>query len=429
MRTIVEASSARSARGRWAPGWRCSAGVEDGSEFPVDVQIGPIHLARQAFAIATVRDLTQPRALAEALAESRRQQAILEERQRGAEELRRWADAFDNAAFGIAISDADGVIRFVNRAFAAMRQMTVAEVQGMSFTDLYPPAELQRLAGLIALADSTGHVAYESRHLRKDGSTFPVQKDITSVRGPEGAITYRIASALDITERVRTEDALRQAQKMELIGTVSGGMAHDFNNLLGIIIANLDLTAPLVPENGEARQMIGEALDAAMRGAELTRRLLAFARRQPLRPIGVQPNELVAGMARLLTRVLGEHIEVALDLAPDLWPVMVDPAQLEASIANLATNARDAMPKGGKLTIVTANRRLDADYATPERDVDSGRLCRDRGHRQRHRHDAAGDEKDLRALLHHQGGRQGDRARARHGVRLRQAVGRPCQRL
>ena len=103
-----------------------------------------------------------------------------------------------------------------------------------------------------------------------------------------------------------------------------------------------------------------------------TRRLLAFARRQPLRPVGLQPNDLVSGMVRLLTRVLGEHIEVSLDLAADLWTVVVDPAQLEASLANLATNARDAMPKGGTLRIVTSNRHLEADYAPPEAEVAPG---------------------------------------------------------
>jgi PAS domain S-box-containing protein len=345
----------------------------DGGEFPVDVQIGPIQLAQETFVIATVRDMTQHRAAAEALAESRRRQAILEERQRGAEELRRWADAFDAAAFGIAIDDgARGTIRFANRAFAAMRQMTVAEVRGTPIADLCPPEERERLARLIAAADRTGHVGFESRHLRKDGTTFPVQMDMTSVRGPDGTVAYRIASVLDITERKKTEDALRQAQKMEAVGNVAGGMAHDFNNLLGIIIANLDFAAPLVAQNREAKEMIDVALDASLRGAELTRRLLAFARCQPLRPVRVQPNELVSGMARLLGRVLGANIEVALDLAPDLWPVVVDPAQLEASIANLATNSRDAMPKGGKLTIVTANRTLDADDAMPDREVAPG---------------------------------------------------------
>ncbi len=169
------------------------------------------------------------------------------------------------------------------------------------------------------------------------------------------------------TERRRTEERLVQAQKMEAIGSLTGGMAHDFNNLLGIIIGNLDLLrGQLAGQPGgaaEADELAHEALDAAMRGADLTRRLLAFARRQPLQPERVDLNDLVGGMAKLLSRTLGETIAVSLDLAADVWPVVIDPAQLEASLANLATNARDAMPGGGRLMIATANRHLDADYA------------------------------------------------------------------
>jgi PAS domain S-box-containing protein len=346
---------------------------QDGSEFPVDVQIGPLGLTSDPLVIATVRDMTQHRVLAEALAESRRNQAILEERQRGAEALRPWADAFEHAAFGIVIGDAKAnTINIVNRAFATMRNMTVDQVQGMLITDLYPVDERHRVSRMIDMADERGHVAFESRQLRKDGTTFPVQVHCTSVRSPGGTIDYRIASVLDVTERARTEEMLRHVQKMEAIGNVTGGMAHDFNNLLGIIIGNLDLAAAAMAEHGQVAELIGDALEAALSGAELTRRLLAFARRQPLRPVGLQPNDLVSGMVRLLTRVLGEHIEVSLDLAADLWTVVVDPAQLEASLANLATNARDAMPKGGTLRIVTANRRLEADYAPPEAEVAPG---------------------------------------------------------
>jgi signal transduction histidine kinase len=176
----------------------------------------------------------------------------------------------------------------------------------------------------------------------------------------------------EMDARQRTEGQLVRAQRMEAIGSLTGGMAHDFNNLLGVIIGNLDLLRPMIEHVEDADELATDALGAALRGADLTRRLLAFARRQPLQPERVNVSELIEGLAKLLTRLLGEHIKVELDLAAETWPVVVDPAQLEASLTNLATNARDAMPKGGRLRIFTANRVLDADYAEAHVDVVPG---------------------------------------------------------
>jgi PAS domain S-box-containing protein len=196
---------------------------------------------------------------------------------------------------------------------------------------------------------------------RKDGSEFPIELMLSPLESPEGILVT--AAIRDISVRVSTEEQLRQAQKMEAIGNLTGGMAHDFNNMLGVILGNLDLARPLVKDNDEVVELVQEAIEAALSGAELTRRLLAFARQQPLRPERIAANELIAGIVRLLRRTLGENIEITLDLADNLWPAVADPAQLEASLTNLATNARDAMPQGGKLTIATANRHLDRDYA------------------------------------------------------------------
>jgi CheY-like chemotaxis protein len=149
-------------------------------------------------------------------------------------------------------------------------------------------------------------------------------------------------------------------------------MAHDFNNLLGIIIGNLDLLRDRQSSDPDVDELTREALDAALRGADLTRRLLAFARRQPLQPVRTDVNKLIAGIVKLLERTLGEHIQITLDLFSDTWPVVVDPAQLESGLTNLATNARDAMPGGGQLIIVTGNRSLDADYASQHAEVQPG---------------------------------------------------------
>jgi CheY-like chemotaxis protein len=150
---------------------------------------------------------------------------------------------------------------------------------------------------------------------------------------------------------------------MEAIGNLTGGMAHDFNNLLGVVIGNLDLLRSQLPANGEPVELVDESLEAALRGAQLTNRLLAFARLQPLAPRRVAINDLLSGIVKLIKRVLGEHIEIAMNLADSVWPAVVDPMQLEAAVTNLATNARDAMPNGGTLTFATDNGHLDEDYA------------------------------------------------------------------
>ena len=164
------------------------------------------------------------------------------------------------------------------------------------------------------------------------------------------------------------EAQLRQAQKMEAIGNLTGGMAHDFNNLLGVIIGNLDLLRSRrkggAVVDPEIEQLSGEALDAALRGADLTKRLLAFARRQPLQPQRIDINEHVSEISKLVRRTLGDDIEIRLDLRADVWPVVADPAQLESTLVNIINNARDAMPKGGMLTIATSNRNLDEDYVS-----------------------------------------------------------------
>src|SRR5581483_9419985 len=175
----------------------------------------------------------------------------------------------------------------------------------------------------------------ETQRQRKDGKVMDLRVHWTRVLDDAGEMLGILYAAEDITEARKLENQLRHSQKMEAIGNLTGGMAHDFNNLLGIIIGNLDLLRE-VKQDAESEELATEALDAALRGADLTRRLLAFARRQPLKPEKTDLNELVAGIAKLLKRTLREDIEVTLQLAADVWPVMVDPAQLESSITNLA---------------------------------------------------------------------------------------------
>src|SRR5579862_6432207 len=238
---------------------------------------------------------------------------------------------------------------------------------------LVHPSDRDEVAAALLSAIREGKLYRGEFRIRRanNGEERWVRAVIRTLNDPDGQPGYFLGAHMDVTEEKRASDQLRQAQKMEAVGNLTGGLAHDFNNLLGVIIGNLDLTATLVA-GGEAAPLVREALDAALSGAELTRRLLAFARQQPLRPQRVDTNELVANFVRLLRRILAENIEIVLNLADGLWPVVADPVQLEAAITNLATNARDAMPRGGRLAIATVNRQLDDDYAAAHVEVEAG---------------------------------------------------------
>ena len=229
---------------------------------------------------------------------------------------------------------------------------------------------------------------------RKDGSEFPAEASIAQLS--VGDERVYMALLRDITERKRIEEmlaqsradlevrvaertkaleqesrrreetqaALIQAQRMEAFGQLTGGIAHDFNNLLTIVLGNLELLEPKL--SGEAeRELLGRAADAAQMGARLTSRLLSFARRRRLAPALLNLNDLVLGLAELLKRSLGEHVTLTTVLAGSLWPTRADPSEVENAVLNLAINARDAMPQGGKLVIETRNVTVDAAEATP----------------------------------------------------------------
>jgi signal transduction histidine kinase len=169
-----------------------------------------------------------------------------------------------------------------------------------------------------------------------------------------------------------TESQVRQAQKMEAIGQLTGGVAHDFNNILTVITGTIEILGDAVKDSPQLAQIISLISAAAARGADLTQHLLAFARRQPLQPRNTDVNALIIDAARLLRSTLGEQIEIESMLAPDSAPALIDPTQLSTAILNLALNARDAMPDGGKLTLETRNVVLDADYAGMSNDVKPG---------------------------------------------------------
>lgn len=192
-----------------------------------------------------------------------------------------------------------------------------------------------------------------------------------ALRELNDTLERRVQEELD--HRLRTEEALRQSQKMEAVGQLTGGIAHDFNNMLAVVVSSLDLLArKYLRDDALAMRYVDSARNATKRAAQLTQRLLAFSRQQPLRPSALNVNKLVAGMSDLLRHSMGGAIEVEAVLGGGLWLTHADPNQLENALLNLSVNARDAMPDGGRLTIETANSHLDERYASEQVGVAAG---------------------------------------------------------
>ena len=272
--------------------------------------------------------------------------------------------------------DEDGMVTEWSGQAEALFGWTRAEAIGQRMADMIVPDELRSAheAGIARHrnAPSGPHVNMRTqlRARNRQGDSFPVELTIVST-SRDGRPIFN-GFVRDIRERLAAEERLRHAQKMEAVGQLTGGIAHDFNNLLAITIANLDLLEELPDLGAGAKELVAAAQDASFRGADLTGRLLSFSRQQTLQPFSTDINALITEYTKLLERLLGSDIDFRLDLASTLWEATIDRGQLEAAITNLATNARDAMPKGGQLTISTRNETIDGTYAAKHVDVAAG---------------------------------------------------------
>ena len=224
---------------------------------------------------------------------------------------------------------------------------------------------------IISFTGGQARTTYELEILSPDGRRVPLEVNSTLIIR-DGSVVGIEGVARDVGDRKRLEDQLRQAQKMEAVGRLAGGVAHDFNNLLTAILGNANLLLENLRSNSPEHEGAQEILKAANRAADLTRHLLAFSRRQILQPQVLNLSETVADSAKLLGRLIGEHIQVVLDLDPELGRAKVDPSQIQQVLMNLVVNARDAMPQGGSITIQTANVTLDDEYARDHASVIPG---------------------------------------------------------
>ena len=282
----------------------------------------------------------------------------------------------ENVPDGIIVIDEHGIVNAFNHAAEMLFGYTAESVCGQNVNILMPEPYRGQHDGYIGRYLQTGKgriIGFGPREVpgrRKDGSTFPL--DLAVGVTESGGKRMFIGVVRDIAQRKETEKALQHAQKMEVVGQLTGGVAHDFNNLLMAIIGNLDLAKDHVGDNPKAGSLMDVALKAALRGADLTQRLLAFSRKQALKPEVTDVNKLISGMTELMRRTLGEHIDIETVLAGGVWHILADAGQIENALLNVAINARDAMPQGGKLTIETANTHLDEVYCSTQEDVTPG---------------------------------------------------------
>jgi len=329
---------------------------KDGRIVYVESKSSVIYRDEEPFAILGIaRDITERKHAEEALRESE-------------EKYRTILESMGEAYFEV---DLEGNFTFFNDALPLSLGYSKEELKGMNNRDYMPPETAKEIYNLFNEIYKTGRPirGYSYEVIRKDGAERFHELVASLMRDGNGKpIGFRGISH-DITERKRAEEGkrkleaqLNQAQKMEAIGILAGGVAHDFNNLLTSIIGYAELALMDLGKNSRVNQSLDEILKAGHRAAGLTRQLLAFSRKELIRPEVLNFNSLIMNFEKMLRRLIREDIDIVSVCSPDLWQVEADPGQMEQVVMNLAVNARDAMPKGGKLTIETANVELNEDY-------------------------------------------------------------------
>ncbi len=372
------------------------------------------------------RDVTQQQALQD---EQARLAAAVEASE---EQMRLLLESTGEGIYGI---DMQGHCTFINRAAAAMIGYDPAEVIGQDMHALIhhhrpdgSPYPVEHCPIYRAMQTQSGVRVRDEVLWRRDGtsfaaeySSFPVMKGVES----QGAVvTFQ-----DITQVRQLEEQFRQAQKMEAVGQLAGGVAHDFNNLLTIISGYSEILLATLGSSDPMRESVKAISEAGERAASLTRQLLAFSRKTVLEPKVLDLNVVVRETEKFLRRLIGEDILLTAVLDPAISRVKVDPGQLGQVLMNLAVNARDAMPRGGKLTVETRNVELDRGIRPPARRSQAGPVRPAVDDRHGYWHDAGSESPHLRAVLHDEGGRQGDRAGPGRRPRHRQAERGACAGL
>jgi PAS domain S-box-containing protein len=335
---------------------------KDGQRIDVSLSVSPVKSSKGTIigAAKVARDITETKKTRQALHDS-------EQMARG---------IIDTALDAFLQMDESGAIIDWSPKAEAMFGWSHEEVIGQKVYDLIIPLEhraahSERITEFLRGADGgTVGRRYESPSLRRDGKVIDTEISLTALRRSGDYVINGFIR--DVTGQKAAQEQLRQAQKMESVGQLTGGVAHDFNNMLTVITGTIDILAEAVADKPQLAAIAKLISEAADRGAELTGHLLAFARKQPLQPREIDVKALMTESTKLLRRALGENIEIELKIAEDAWSALVDPTQLTSALLNLAVNARDAMPDSGKLTLEAKNTILDQSYADANGEVQPG---------------------------------------------------------
>jgi two-component system, cell cycle sensor histidine kinase and response regulator CckA len=323
---------------------------------PVNVTVNRLHTRSRTLGLITARDVSERRRLEEHV-----------------HRLAAMVESCNDAAIGQSLDD---TIESWNAAAERLYGYQANEIIGKPAYVLAGPEEEARWRSLLDQLRHGEQVGpFESMCRHKSGRFIPVSVSMSVIREAQGRIKGTAAFHRDIRERLQLEEGLRQSQKMEAIGQLAGGVAHDFNNLLTVINGYSEMLLSRADVGERARPLVEEVFKAGQRSASLTAQLLAYSRRQVLEPKILNLNERISGVEKMLRRVIGEDVTLESVLAPDLDPVKADPSQIDQVILNLAVNARDAMPRGGKLTITTANVMLSDGHALVHARVPAGRYA------------------------------------------------------
>ena len=279
-------------------------------------------------------------------------------------------------------TDGAGCIEWASPSVVDVLGWQVESLTGIAYWELIHPADAEAVRAAVLSGDQSGRAAFRARHRRMDGLYRMLQVTVRPIFDRRGRLLGRIAGAHDVTEQVENEETLRdaglrlaQSERLEAVGRLAGGVAHDFNNLLAAVTGHIEVAGERLGVNDAAREDLDLALDAAHRAASLARQLLAFGRRQALRPTDVDLARQVASLVPLLRGTMGDDVSVELRQAPGLWTVRADPSRLEHVVVSLALNAREAMPAGGSLTLELENRVVGAAEAARHVGVSKGRFA------------------------------------------------------
>ena len=344
LRTTAEALSQHIGTGIELHGRR-----KNGTLFPIEIMLSPLQSAEGILVTAAIRDITVRK-------DAEKHLAQMEGRYRG---------LLEAAPDGMVVVNQEGEIVLLNVQAEKQFGYRRDELLGQRVTNIIPEGFAERLISdalrttAEALAQQIG-TGIELLGRRRDGTVFPIEIMLSPLESPEGILVT--AAIRDISERKQLARQLHQSQKMEAIGQLTGGIAHDFNNLLGVIIGNLDLLDRLVAGNEAAIQRVGTAQKAALRGADITRRLLVFSSNEELKPSVVLLGNSIQNMIELASRGLGPEIKITTHVDESVPPLFVDPAGLESALLNLVVNARDAMPKGGSIIIASHVQNLEESH-------------------------------------------------------------------